>query len=183
MARGQWIEIDGSSAVAMANAIGATEKQLEAALRSTYSRMGRWLRTRSVRGLAGVLQIQQRILRARIKSFRLQGGVGHAGNGAKVWFGLRPIALIRLNARQSGNGVSAAGGRHVDGAFIANYHGRRQVLRRKGKERLPVEIVTADIDDQSVAYIEDNLIGTDEFDTQFFKFLEHELKWRTQILK
>jgi len=183
MARGLSIEIDGRQVETLALAFGATEKQLEASLRSTYNRMGRWLRTRALRGLSVKLGIQQKILRSRVKSFRLQGGVGGKGEGAKVWFGLRDIPLIRLNARQSGKGVRASGGRYVEGAFIADYHGSRQVLKREGAARLPVRIVYAEIADPSNVYIEDELVGSASFDNQFFRFLEHELKWRTQILK
>lgn len=181
--RGLSIEINGRDIESLADTYGATEKQVEAALRSTYNRMGRWLRTRAVRGLSSKLRIQQKLLRSRVRSFRIQEGVGSLGDGAKVWFGLRPIPLISLNAVQSRRGVRAAGGRYVEGAFIANYRGKRHVLKREGKGRLPIRIVHADIADASNVYIEDELIGTDSFDAEFFRFLEHELKWRTQILK
>jgi hypothetical protein len=114
-------------------------------------------------------------------TLRLQGGVGSNGDGAKLWFGLRSIPLIRLNARESGRGVRASRSRYIEGAFIANIYGHRQVLKRMGKTRLPIQIVHADIADASTVYIEDELIGTAEFDAQFFRFLEHEVRWRTQI--
>lgn len=183
MAKGLSVDIDGDSVFALANAFGATEAQVEAAMRSTYGRMGRWLRTRAMRGLSSKLRIQQKILRARVKTFRIEGGIVNGGAGAKVWFGLRPISLMRLNARQSGKGVRAAGGRYIEGAFIANFKGRPQVLKRTGSARLPIEVQNADIADESTIFIEDELIGTAEFDSQFFKYLEHELKWRTRILK
>lgn len=185
MARGIWIDFDGDSINALVNAFGATESQFEAAMRSTYGKMGRWLRSRGTRELSALLKIKQKILRGRIKAFGLQGGIGDHGRaaGAKVWFGLRPISLTRLNARQVAGGVRADGGRFVEGAFIANIDGHRQVMKRVGKSRLPIETVYADIDEPALVYVEDNLIGTAEFDQQFFKYLEHELKWRTQILK
>lgn len=177
------VDIDPESLRALINAFGATEAQFEAAMRSTYGKMGRWLRSRAVRGLSSKLRIKQKILRGRVKSFRLQGGITGGGQGSKVWFGLRPVSLMRLNAKQTAKGVRADGGRFIEGAFIANFHGRPQVLKRVGKERFPLEVQHADISDQSTIYIEDELIGTAEFDAQFFKFLEHELRWRTQILK
>ncbi len=183
MAIGLDVQIDGESVRALVNAFGATESQVEAAMRSTYAKMGRWLRTRAVRGLSSKLRIPQKILRARVKTFRLQHGIMNEGAGAKVWFGLRPISLMRLNARKSGKGVRADGGRYVEGAFIANFHGRPQVLKRTSSARLPIEVQHADIADASTIYIEDRLIGTAEFDAQFFKYLDHELKWRTRILK
>lgn len=183
MARGLSIDIDGRGIESLASQFAATDTQVEAALRSTYNRMGRWLQTRAMRGLSAKLRIQQKVLRSRVRAFRLQGGIGQRGAGAKVWFGLRPIPFMRLNAKESGKGVRAAGGRFVEGAFIADFHGRRQVLKRDGKARLPVHIVYADIVDDSNVYIEDELVGVAAFDVQFFKFLEHELKWRTRILK
>jgi hypothetical protein len=183
LSKGLSVDIDAQSVFALASAFTATDEQVEAALRSTYAKMGRWLRTRAMRGLSSQLRIQQKILRARVKTFRLQGGIQDGGAGAKVWFGLRPISLMRLNARESGKGVRADGGRFVEGGFIARVGGRPQVLRRVGKERLPLEVVMADIADPSTVYIEDELVGSAEFDRQFFKFLEHELKWRTRILK
>lgn len=184
MSKGLSVNIDGETLRALSNMFGATEHQVEAAMRSTYAKMGRWLRTRAMRGLSSKLKIQQKILRSRVKTFRLQGGITAGGEGAKVWFGLRPISLMRLNARKSGKGVRAAGGRYVEGAFIATMRGRKQVMRRvDGAARLPIEVVNADIAEPSTVYIEDELVGTTEFDSQFFRYLEHELKWRTQILK
>lgn len=183
MSRGLSIDIDGEGIRALADVFDATDAQVKAAMRSTYAKMGRWLRTHSLRGLSVHLRIQPKILRSRVRAFRLQHGIGNTGEGAKVWYGLRAIALSRLKPKQTSKGVRAAGGRFVEGAFIAPLHGRNQVLKRVGKARLPVRIVYADIADASMVYIEDELIGTTAFDGQFFKFLEHELRWRTRILK
>lgn len=183
MSKGLSVDIDGESLNALAYSFGATEDQAEAALRSTYAKMGRWLRTRAMRGLSSKLRIQQKILRSRVKTFRLQGGIISGGEGAKVWFGLKSISLMRLNAREFGKGVRADGGRFIEGAFIAKVGGKLQVLKRRGADRLPVDVQMANISEPSIVYIEDELVGSAEFDRQFFKFLEHELKWRTRILK
>lgn len=183
MARGLSIEIDGRQVQSLAAAFGATEAQVEAAMRSTYTKMAKWLRTRAVRGLSAKLAIPQKILRARIRAYRLQGGTRAAGDGAKVWFGLRPIPFSMLKPRATADGVRAAGGRFEKGAFIGTLRGREQVLKREGAGRLPIRIVYADVEDPANIYVEDELIGSAEFDMQFFKLLEHELKWRTQILR
>lgn len=177
------IDIDGRGIASLADVFGATEKQVEAAMRSTYGKMARWLRTQSVRGLSGKLKIQQKILRSRIRTFRMQNGVTGDGAGAKVWYGINDIAFSRLTPRESGDGVRAQGGRHEKGAFIARMYGRQQVLKRIGKKRVPLRVVYAEISNEATTYIEDILIGTTAFDIQFYKFLEHELKWRTSILK
>ncbi|HKY46144.1 MAG TPA: hypothetical protein VJM50_23840 [Pyrinomonadaceae bacterium] len=180
---GLTVEIDSRGITSLVDMFGATEKQLQAAMRSTYAKMGRWLRTQSVRGLTKKLRIQQKILRSRVRSYRMQNGVGGDGAGAKVWYGLRGIPLSRLKPRETAKGVKTAGGRFVEGAFIARVHGSLQVLKREGKSRLPIRIQYAEIADESITYIEDHLVGTALFDAQFYKFLEHELRWRTQILK
>ena len=177
------VDIDGRGIEALLHAFAPTEKQVEAALRSTYGRMARWLRTQSVRDLSVRLKIQQKILRGRVRTYRMQHGVGGTGEGAKVWYGLRRVPFSRLGARKSGKGMRTAGGRYVEGAFEARLNGRKEVVKRVGEKRVPLEVVYAEISDESQIYIEDNLIGTAAFDIQFFKILEHELKWRTQILK
>jgi hypothetical protein len=111
----------------------------------------------------------------------MQGGI-HGGGEAKVWYGLRDIPLSRLHPRQTAKGVRADGGRYVEGAFMAKLFGRMQVLKRVSKARVPLAIQYAEIYDEAVVYIEDELVGSAMFDAQFFKFLEHELKWRTRIL-
>lgn len=176
------IDIDGRGIDATAEMFGATEKQVKAAMRSTYGKMARWLRTQSVRGLSKKLRIQQKILRSRIRTYRLQHGFDD-GEGMKVWYGIRGIPFSRLSPRETGKGVKASGGRFEEGAFIANMYGRQHVLKRIGRKRVPLRMVYADISDESITYIEDTLVGTALFDAQFYKFLEHELKWRTSILK
>jgi len=167
---------------AIAIEFGASEKQIQAALRSTFGKMAKWLLTLSVRGLSGHLKIQQKILRTRLRTYRMQGGLSGGGE-AKVWYGLKDVPLSRLSPRETSKGVRAAGGRFVEGAFIAKLFGRLQVLKRAGKTRLPLVVQYAKIYDASVTYIEDELLGSLAFDAQFFKILEHELKWRTRILK
>jgi hypothetical protein len=177
------IDIDGRGITALADMFGATQAQIDAAMRSTYGKMARWLRTQSVRGLSSRLKIQQKILRSRIKTFRMQHGIGGGDVQAKVWYGIKDIAYARLNPKESGTGVRAQGGRFEAGAFIAKLHGRQQVLKRVGAKRVPLKVVYAEISDEAITYIEDVLVGTAMFDAQFYRLLEHELKWRTQILK
>lgn len=177
------VEIDRRQIESLVDAFGATEAQIQAAMRSSYGKMGRWLRTQSVRGLSSKLKIQQKILRGRVRTYRMQGGVGGTGEGAKVWYGLRDIPFIRLSPRENAKGVVTAGGRFEEGAFIARLNGHPQVLKRMRESRVPLQVVFAEIQDESIVYIEDNLIGTAAFDVQFFTFLERELKWRTSIQK
>lgn len=180
--RGLSIEIDAEQIGEIAAEVGAAEKHLAAAMRSTYGRMGKWLRTRAVRGLSAELRIQQKILRRRFRAFRLSGGVGSRGAGAKVWFGLSPIPFADLRPRKTDRGVRAAGGRSSEGAFIVTKRGKIRVLKRDGAARLPLHTVVADIAEPAQVYIEDELVGTADFEEQFFKTLRRELSWRTKFL-
>lgn len=151
----------------------ATEQQVKRALRTTLTRMASWMRTRSVRGLSKHLEIQQGVLRRRLKTFR----VSMSGDNASitVWYGLNPISLIYLGARQTKRGVTA--GKHKrDGAFIA----KRQVFKRRSGDRLPIDKQELDIEDKANSYLEDRVIGDAEFEQQFFAVFERELRWRTQ---
>lgn len=177
------VDIDGRGIQALVDVFGATESQMQAAMRSTYAKMARWLRTQSVRGLSEQLKIQQKVLRSRIRTYRMQHGVGGGDVQAKVWYGINDIPFARLSPKESGKGVKAAGGRFEEGAFIAKLYGRKQVLKRIGQKRVPLRIVYAEIANEATTYIEDVLVGTAMFDAQFYRFLEHELKWRTSILK
>jgi len=159
--------------------LAATEAQALKALNSTLTKMAAWLRSKSVKGLSANLQIQQKVMRRRLRAFRLSR---HPNGGQiTVWYGLDPIALIYLGARQTKGGVSAMGGRFVQSAFIANgRNGNRQVFKRQGKKRLPIDKQKAEIEDKANTYIEDQLLGTEEFEARFFTIFERELKWRTQ---
>lgn len=156
----------------------ATEGQVRLALASTLRKMASWMRTRSVRGLSDHLQVQQKVLRRRLKSFRLRRSAD--GASIMVWYGLNPIALVNLGARQTRVGVTA--GKHQrPGAFIAQTrNGKRHVFKRAGRARLPIKTQVLDIADRAQTYIEDNVAGDVAFEQQFQKTFEHELRWRMQ---
>lgn len=155
----------------------ATPKQIDKAFASTSLKLAKWLQTKSIRGLAKELVLPQSEVRRRLRTFRVKRGLG--GKGATVWYGLDPIGLIHLGAKKQGKGVAAMGGRYVEGAFIAKgRNGGLQVFKRRGKERLKIDKQSADIHDAAQTYIEDRLLGSGEFDAQFFKVFDHELQWR-----
>lgn len=159
--------------------LAATESQVQKALNSTLGKMAAWLRGRSVKDLSSALAIQQKVLRRRLKLFRLKRN--GSGSEITVWYGLDPIAMIYLQAKQNKQGVRAYGSRFVKSAFIAQgRNGNRQVFKRRDKARLPVDKQRAEIEDKASTYIEDNMLGTADFEAQFFKIFEHELQWRTQ---
>jgi len=159
----------------------ATDTEVRQALRSTLGKMARWMRTQSARGLSKELNLKQKAIRKRLKSFRVKT----KGNQTEVtvWYGLDPIDYMDLAPRQTLAGVSA-GSRRVPGAFIANARGgTRKVFKRKGPGRLPVEKQVVEIRDKADVWIEDQMLGSQQFDERFLTIFERELEWRTQKRK
>jgi hypothetical protein len=168
------LQIDGHQLDQLVLDVAATEDQARKALRSTLNKMAAWLRVRSVKGLSKQLQMQQKVIRRRLRAVKFKdtpdGGV------AKVWYGLNPVGLIYLNAKENSRGVTAQGGRFVQGGFI----GAKQVFKRVGKGRLPIQKQEAPVQKPAESYLADAGIMSAEFEAQFWKTFEHELKWRTQ---
>lgn len=159
----------------------ATDAEVRKAFGSTLNKMARWLKSQSARGLSKELDIKQKALRRRLKSFRVRSKGGQSE--VTVFYGLDPIDYMDLTPRQTSSGVSA-GKRRVPGAFIASVQGgNRKVLKRKGAKRLPIEKQTVPISDKADAWIEDRLMGTEAFDAEFLKIFERELQWQTQKRK
>lgn len=150
----------------------ATPNQCTKALRSTLSKMARWLQTRTTKGLSAELQVQQKIIRRRLRKTNIIAT--SEGYTIRLWYGLNDISLIHLNARETKKGVTA-GKRKVDGAFIA----KGQVFKRAGKSRLPIEKQAVVIKKQADDYLE-SAIDERAFEAQFMKTFEHELRWQTR---
>lgn len=175
------LDLDAQGIQTVIADLQATEAQVNRALGSTLGKMAAWMRAKSVKGLSAELQIQQKIIRRRLKSFRMKRTAG--GASITVWYGLDPIALIYMGARQTKKGVTA--GKHkVDGGFIAaGRNGNRQVFKRRSGGRLPLDKQRLEIKDKADTFLEDKVIGDMAFEAQFFKIFEHELSWRTQTQK
>jgi hypothetical protein len=176
------LAVDGHEISVLIAELRATRPQAQKALYSTMVKMAAWIRTRSVRGVSERVKIQQKILRQRVRTFRLGGPLSHATNdrSVKVWYGLNAVPWAKLSPRATRKGgVTAYGGRHDKEAFIALYSGHPQVLKRVGKDRLPLEVVKADIEPEAMKYIEEFVLASAEFESQFLKIFERELRWRT----
>jgi len=173
-------QINAAQVEQMVLNLAATDDQARKALRTTLNKMAAWMRTRSVKGLSQTLQMQQKVIRRRLKAVKFRQTPD--GGAAKVWYGENPVGLIYLGAKQNSAGVSASGGRSVKGAFIpkSKSGGGKQVFKRIGAARLPIAKQDAPIEKQTNKYLESGVVGSAAFETQFWKTFEHELKWRTQ---
>ena len=135
-----------------------TEKQVNTALSRTLNKMAKWIQTRTVKGLR------------RMRKTTIQKT--NTGWTINLWYGLNEISLIHLNARETKRGVTS--GKHKrDSAFIA----KGQVFKRQGKGRLPLEKQTLEIKEKADSYL-DGQAFSNGYQEQFFKVLEHELKWQ-----
>jgi hypothetical protein len=165
-------QIDARQVDQLALDMVATEAQVRLALRTTLNKMATWLRGQSAKGLSKELQIQISVVRRRLKAVKFKttpdGGV------AKVWYGLNPIDLIWLKPKKTSDGVVASG-RVVKGGFIAE----GQVFKRAGASRLPLVKQSAPIQKPGEHYIDSGILWR-QFEAQFWKTFEHELKWRTR---
>lgn len=176
------VSVNGQELETLIFELRATREQAQKSLYSTMVKMAAWVRTRSLRGISEKVQIQQKILRQRVKTFRMGGPLSHAttDRSVKVWYGLNAVPWARLNPRATKKGgVTASGNRHDAEAFIAMSHGRKQVFKRMGRDRLPLEVVKADIEPEAMKYIELFVLASAEFESQFLKVFERELRWRT----
>lgn len=164
------LDISAQGIEAIIAELEPTEKQVNAALSRTLNRMSKWVQTRTVKGLSTELQVIQKVMRRRMRKTSIQKT--STGWTIKLWYGLNGISLIHLNARETKKGVTA--GKHKrDGAFIV----KGQVFKRSGKGRLPIEKQTLEIKAKADSYLEDQAFSSG-YQDQFFKTLEHELKWQ-----
>ena len=83
-----------------------------------------------------------------------------------------PASSSKFNSK-SGTSSNNAGKHKRDGAFIA----KGQVFKRQGKGRLPLEKQTLEIKEKADSYLDDQAFSNG-YQEQFFKVLEHELKWQ-----
>lgn len=171
------LEIDPTELEGLAANVLATQKHCDKALRSTLVKAGRWLRAQTLKGLSAQLKVQQKVIKHRLRAAAKVKNTPH-GPRVTIWYGLDPVALIYLGAKQNSEGVSASGGRTIAGAFISRARsGSLQVFKRRDKARLPLDKQTAEIAIGSTHYLEHE-INSRLFEAFFYKTFEHELTWR-----
>jgi hypothetical protein len=116
------------------------QRNLDIAAARATRRTGQWLSSHSSREIARELRIRQSPVRHRYNLY-----TSAKGKEVKIWVGLEPIAVHYLgNPKETATGVSV-GHRQYDDAFIANSRGGKQLVWiRKGRQRLPIKVVTED---------------------------------------
>lgn len=147
--------------------VDTTSKQLAVAVHRAMIKAATWLKTHSIRELGAELGVKQEPLKQRFNIYPKKS----AGE-VRLWIGLEPIGVHRLgNPKVSREGVRVNSKEYED-AFIAPMKSKHAlVFRRRGKERLPIDLVDEDIDKQAVEVIER---WERRLMTRFKEILEHE---------
>ncbi|WP_205862050.1 phage tail protein [Pseudomonas viridiflava] len=137
-----WAEVEAT----IANAPKLLDLAAARALRKT----AQWLRTHSSREIAKELKITQSPLRHRYNVYSRS-----TGNEVKLWVGLQPLSVHWLGKPKATSTGVSVGHREYADAFISPMKTKHQlVFRRKGRERLPVELVREDWADEGVGALE-----------------------------
>lgn len=124
---------------------GENSATFRRAVRRAITNTVRWLRRQVARIAAMELGIAQKIFdKSRIR-FRMERGDVLEGI---LWIGTNPFPAHRLGRVKWTRKMTGAraGRRTFPGTFAASHTGTPLIWRRSGRERLPIEIETVDID-------------------------------------
>lgn len=131
--------------------LGVLQKDMKAALRTATRQAGQWANREGARRLAKEARVPLKNLRQGLRlKFQYQSVKGFAT--ARLWYGLNPISLKYLGARQQKKGVRAAG-ETIPGGFIAPTLGAH-AFKRAGKKRLPIVRQERKIADKGNAFLQ-----------------------------
>lgn len=153
------------------------QKAMGAARKKTI----RWAVAVAVREIRMQKPIPAAVLRARITGYFAEG---------RIFFGLRPIPLFLLDPKQTRRGVKAKGGVDIPGAFIVDsLEWENTVFRRNGRFKEvqgKTKKLWREMLDYERLHFEDEAHRVIKADimpyiaAKYYKFLEHELSWRTR---
>ena len=157
-------ELDLAQLRATGAELGANEKQVRLAVFAATRRTAGTLRTLSARGLKDELQLRTiNLLRKRLKTLRMASdafSARSAGLTVGLWYGLNdmPVSWFKGRPKRTADGAQARG-QNFPGAFVAqsDFKGRRTILKREGRQRLPVREQNLDVKDQAETFIEDEI--------------------------
>lgn len=168
---GTYLTLDDSQLGDIARALAGTEKEVEVALKRALNRTAQWLQTRARRALMKGLNLPANVIRARLRYAYYSA----TAKRVRVWIGLNPVSVIRLNPKKSAKGVTARGEKYDGGFITTGRSGNRHVYKRLGKERFPIMSVYKDISEGKELLENQVFEGWEQFLLERF---EHELKWQ-----
>ncbi|GHY00989.1 phage tail protein [Vibrio cholerae] len=125
----------------------ASVPQIQKAIDRALKKTARWLETHSKRELGRELKLPIKVLTVRFQhTFYLKDGE----KAVSVWFGLNPVQVRYIGKAKQNRRGTRVGKHQFDGAFSAAMKSEHlNVFRRKGRERLPIEVVRLPIEEQS----------------------------------
>lgn len=177
-------DIDWRELLQVGEELQATDKQVIFAMGRALRRTEATLRRMSSKGLTQVLQLRALgTMRKRLKSIKLRMSSPTAKEqGVALWYGLNPLPVSAFKGRPKENGTGAAfRGEQYNGAFVgrSKVKGKQTIFKRKGAERLPIVEQLHPIEDQAVAYIEDEIF--DQVLTIFWQHFTRDLRARVKF--
>lgn len=141
------LRIDGAEIQRLADEFGASRKDLQRAHSRAIQRTATTIAKEVRQGLRSELSLRNlKVLRQRLRKHVMRPISDSRFGAAYVWAGANPISAIEFKGvRQTKAGVMVAG-ELERGAFIQTMpSGKRLVVRRTGKKRLPLETVERDV--------------------------------------
>ncbi|MDE1170922.1 MAG: hypothetical protein PW734_06915 [Verrucomicrobium sp.] len=163
----QGIYFDASQIVDKAAALTAKEKDIQPAMRKAITRTARWASGELRRRSARKVRVTGRVIKGRMGLF-LQV------DKARVFFGMDPISLSRLNPKKTNSGIKA-GPVTVPGGFFIPKAGKN-VFTRVGKGRFPIEKAEGvHIENEGQSAIDSIL---PDLEPRIWNEFERELNWQ-----
>ena len=131
--------------------LGLVKQQLSAVVRTATRQAGQWANREGARGLAKATNVPLKVLREGVRvKFEIKSRAGKST--ARLWYGINPIALKYLGAKQQKKGVTARGNT-IKGAFFVGKLGAN-VFVRIGSERLPIVKQNQKISESALHFLE-----------------------------
>lgn len=165
-------DVDAQGLREVADQLGATDKQVRAALSRALRRTEASLRKLSSKGLTKELQLRTaQALRKRLRTIKLR--TTGADSELALWYGLNSLPVSSFKGRPKEDPAGAfAGAFFFKDGFVAKsqYKGRNTIFKRQGAKRLPIEEQTIAIHDDAIVFIEDEIfVQTEDIFWQHFR--------------
>lgn len=177
MSGGLHFDINTDELRAIGDELQASEKQVRGALSRALQRTATTLRTMSARGLKTELELRTiGMLRKRLKSLRMRAG---KDGGISLWYGLNdmPASWFKGTPKKTSDGAQHRG-QSFAGAFVgkSKLKGRKTILKRSTKARLPITEQNLAIEDRAIVFIEDKIF--DQTEEIFWRHFTRDLRAR-----
>lgn len=131
---------------------GITMEELKEAVRLATTDTASWANKESAKDLGRELKVPYPAMRKRIKVKRRMITGGSSLATARIWYGINAVSLKYLKPKQDASGVTTTA-KAVPGAFISEKM-KKNVFKRKGDARLPIEKQTLDVEDEAATFLQ-----------------------------